>query len=111
MKYKIRAKLWLWNPEKGSWHFATIHPEISKKISDKFKNLNQGWGSLPVKIYFANPEKKKAKIILETSIFPDTKSYKEKVYILPVKKKIRQQLGIQNGDIIEFELEIKKLCK
>jgi hypothetical protein len=108
MKYKIKAKVWLWNPEKGSWHFVTIEPKIANEISEKYKSLKGGWGSLPVKAYFKNPENKKEKIILETVVFPNKQDKDIFTYILPIKKKIRNELGIQDGDIIEFELEIRK---
>jgi hypothetical protein len=115
MKYKIKAKVWLWNPEKGSWHFVTIEPKIANEISEKYKSLKGGWGSLPVKVYFkphlASPKTGKGqnnKIILETVVFPNKQDKNIFTYILPIKKKIRNELGIQDGDIIEFELEIRK---
>jgi len=117
MKYKVKAKVWLWNPEKGSWHFVTIAPEIAEKISQKYKEFKGGWGSLPVKVYFSEggggeaaasiAVKKHKTIILETSIFPNKQDKKILTYILPIKKKIRGELGVQDGDIIEFEFEIR----
>jgi hypothetical protein len=106
MKYKVKAKLFLWNPEKGSWHFVTIPPELSSELSEKYKKFAGGWGSLPVKVYFENPENKKQKIILETSIFKNKKEKNYFTYILPIKKSVRQELGVQDRDIVEFELEV-----
>ena len=111
MKYKIKAKCWLWvsasGSAKGAWHFVTIPPEVSEKIEKKYKNVHGGWGSLPVKVKFG-------KILLETSIFknkrdkgtlmPQAKNYL--TYILPLKKTIRQEVGIQDGDVVDFTLEI-----
>jgi hypothetical protein len=47
------------------------------------------------------------KIILETSIFPNKHDKNIFTYILPIKKSIRNELGVQHGDIIDFELEVK----
>ena len=42
----------------------------------------------------------------KTSIFPDSK---EGVYILPIKKVVRQQAGMEVGDLGAFDLEIGKI--
>jgi Domain of unknown function (DUF1905) len=105
MKYKVRNKLWLWGGgEKGSWHFVTIPPETAHKISAKFYAQKRGWGSYPVcvTILFLDG-KKKTKINFKTSIFPNKR---DKTFILPVKKSIRQEIGVQDGDILDLILEI-----
>jgi hypothetical protein len=103
MKYKVRNKLWLWNAHKGSWHFFTIPPEVAASIKEKYGNLTKGWGSLPVIAVLKSELGEKA--TLSTSVFPDKKSG---TYILPVKKSVRKDLGVQEGDILEVVIEIKK---
>ena len=104
MKYKIKAKVWLWvgasGSTKGSWHFVTIPPEVSEKIEKKYKNVHGGWGSLPVRVKFG-------KVSLETSMFKNKRDKNYLTYILPLKKTIRQEVGIQDGDVVDFTLEIK----
>ena len=104
MKYKIKSKVWLWvgasGSSKGAWHFVTVPPEISEKINMKYKNMHGGWGSLRVKAKFG-------KIILETSMFKNNKEKKYVTYILPLKKSFRSEAGVQDGDIMEFVLEVK----
>lgn len=104
MKYKIKAKCWLWvsskGDSKGAWHFVTIPPEISEKINKKYKDVHGGWGSLPVKVKFG-------KVLLETSMFKNKREKNYLTYILPIKKKIRQEAGIQDGDVVDFTLEIR----
>jgi hypothetical protein len=102
MKYKVRNKLWIWGGgEKVSWHFVTIPPDVSEKINKKYKDFKKGWGSLPVRATLLNT---KPKVFLDTSIFPNTK---DKTFLMPVKKKTRLELGVQDGDIVEFTIEIK----
>lgn len=52
MRYKVKGKVFLWNAEKGSWHFVSIPPDVSQILSEKYKKFAGGWGSLPVKVYF-----------------------------------------------------------
>lgn len=103
MKCKIKAKVWLWvgasGSTKGSWHFVTIPPEISEKIEKKYRSAHRGWGSLKVKANFG-------KTLLETSMFKNKREKNYLTYILPLKKTLRQEAGIQDGDILEFSLEI-----
>lgn len=103
MKYKVKAKLWVWGGgEKGSWHFVTIPPDTAEKINKKYINQKRGWGSFPVKVSFLNT---RPKVTLETSIFPNKK---DATFILPIKKKTRLELGVQSNDVVDFVLEIKK---
>lgn len=110
MRYKIRNKVWVWGGgEKGSWHFLTVPPDVTERINKKYKEIKKGWGSLPVIVYFkvenSSYSKKKVEIVkLATSIFPNKK---DKTFLLPIKKKTRLEVGIQDGDIIDFELEVK----
>ena len=110
MKYKIKAKLWLWvgasGGTKGAWHFVTISPEISEKINKKYKNNHGGWGSLKVLAKFKNPGGRTS-VVLETSMFKNFREKNYLTYILPIKKKIRQEIGVQDDDILDFVLELK----
>lgn len=107
MKFKIKSKVWLWvgasGNAKGSWHFVTVPPEISEKINKKYINMHGGWGSLKVKAGFGVGKNRN---VLETSMFKNMRDKKYLTYILPLKKTIRQQVGIQDGDVIEFDLQI-----
>jgi hypothetical protein len=61
---------------------------------------------LPVKVYFGG-EDNTSETILETSIFPNNKDKNVFTYFLALKKSIRSEVGIQDGDIVDFQLEIK----
>lgn len=54
-----------------------------------------GWGSLPVNVSLGKSRWK-------TSIFPDKKIF----YLLPIKSQIRKAEKINDGDLINLEIEI-----
>ena len=99
-EYKVKSRVWLWNAEKGSWHFVTIPNNISDEIhfAQKLKNFGQrrGFGSVKVKITIG-------KSVFSTSLFPNSK---DKTFVMPIKASIRKTENINNGDEIEFTLKI-----
>jgi hypothetical protein len=103
VKYKIKNKIWIWPGESANWHFFIIPPEVAGVISKKYHGLKRGFGSLPVSVSATSELGEKAKF--ETSIFPYKKTG---AYFLPLKKSVRRELGVQDGDILEVSLEIKE---
>ncbi len=101
--YIIKGQLWLWNGEKGSWHFFTIPADISNEIhfATKLRNYGQrrGFGSIKVNVQIG-------KTHFETSIFP---SSKDKTYLLPINAKARKAENIGAGDEIEIHLKLKEI--
>ncbi len=94
--FKIGSRVWLY-PGMSGWRFASIPKKQSKEIKDQFGSLRRGWGSLPVLVTIG-------KTSWKTSIFPDGKSG---TYLLPLKAEIRRKEGIEEGDKIQFVLEIR----
>lgn len=98
--YEIVGKLWLWNFEKGSWHFFTIPVKIANEIhfNEKLRNFGQrrGFGSVKVRAQINDS-------VFETSIFPVSK---EQTYFLPVNAKVRKAQNIGNGDEVKVILTI-----
>lgn len=92
--FEINGRVWEWEG-KGAWHFVTIDPKTSKQIKDEYHYPKRGFGSIPVNVTLNSS-------LWKTSIFPE----KEGTYLLPIKKSIRAQQGIQKGDTIKFTLEI-----
>jgi len=96
-KYSITAKVWLYPGDKASWHFITIPKKESKEITEKYKPLKKGWGSLPVAVTIR-------KTTWNTSVFPDSKSG---TYLLPLKALIRRKEGLESGDKVSIVITIK----
>jgi hypothetical protein len=82
LSYCIKGKVWIYQG-KGAWFFLTIPKEESKKIKFFTNNggIRRGWGSI-------RGEARIGKTIWKTSIFPNSK---EGVFLLPIKKEIRQK--------------------
>ncbi len=78
-QFKLQANVWLYPGETGNWHFVTVPKKESAQITEQFKSMKKGWGSLPVEV-------KIGKTTWTTSIFPDSTS---RTYLLPLKAEVR----------------------
>lgn len=92
-KYQIKSQLFKWQGE-AAWFFIRIGEKISENIKDNFGMFAKGWGSLPVNVTLGKSNWK-------TSIFPD-----KKTYLLPIKAQIRKAEKINDGDLVNLEIEI-----
>jgi len=95
--YYIKSKIWLWQAQKGSWHFATVPKEVAEDIRKMFGYLAAGWGSIPVELTIGQSTWK-------TSIFPDKKSG---TYIIPLKSDIRKKENLKEGDEVEIDILVR----
>ena len=93
----VTSPLWVWNGEKGSWHFLTIPPDesVEFRLQAAAAGLRRGFGSLRV-------EARIDSIAWRTSIFPQ----KSGGYVLPIKADVRRRAGISAGDEVTVELEL-----
>ena len=99
LSFTFAAECWLWQAEKGSWHFITLPEDKSEEIKFFSENLSgkrRGWGAVRVQATIGNAH-------WETSIFPHAKS---KAYILPIKAEIRKKVKFGAGDQVEVHLKI-----
>lgn len=97
--YTFQAKLWLYEGE-GAWCFVTLPPRVGaeiKQLASDFKT--RGFGAVKVEIT-CNGQ------VWQSSIFPDKKSGS---YVLPVKKAVRDKVGIAAGDTADFSLTLVDL--
>jgi hypothetical protein len=90
-EFEFRAGLWLYPGEAG-WHFVTVPPGVADDIDGQVGE-RAGFGSIPVIVTVGTSTWK-------TSLFPDKKAAS---FVLPVKKAVRQQEGIEAG----FELWVR----
>jgi hypothetical protein len=94
-QYSIRTALWRYKAH-AAWHFLTIGKKKAAEIKELYGHERRGWGSLPVTVTLGSSTWK-------TSIFPTT----EGEYILPVKKSVRANEGIGDGDRVSFTFIIR----
>jgi len=91
--FLIKGEMWRWHGD-GGWHFLTI----DKKTSEKIKNIGNSYGA-----GFIKTKVSVGKSIWETALFPNSK---EKTYLISIKKKIREQENLFEGDVIKVRVEI-----
>jgi Domain of unknown function (DUF1905) len=104
-KFKFKSKVIVWNAgnsakgeQGGAWRFARVPEEMSAKIKEMQKGrLRRGWGAVYAKVKVGKSE-------WQTSIFPDRRSA---TYLLPLKKQIRFEENLYDGDEFTFSIKIR----
>lgn len=85
------GKVWLYEGP-GGWHFVTLPEAAGRTVREL--SVRNGWGSVRVTVTIGTTT-------WETSVFPDKRSGS---YLLPIKKEVRDRVGISSGDRIRFTL-------
>ena len=98
LSYSFTTDLWVWlSPKKATaWHFITVPQDDADHMRFFSAHLTRGFKSLRVCARIGDTEWK-------TSIFPSTERGS---YILPVKKSVRQNENIGEGDPVKVFLKI-----
>jgi hypothetical protein len=94
--FSFKSKIWLWNGQKGSWHFISLPVDLSKRLKG-FDTPRKGFGSIAVKVTIG-------KTTWKTSVFPDKKSG---TYVLPLKKDVRKKETLAEGDKVEVSFTLQ----
>ena len=63
------------------FYFALIPSDIGEKIAERSREVSYGWGAIPVEAAIDG-------VVFRTSLFP-----RDGTYLLPLKDKLRSQLG------------------
>lgn len=92
--YSVTAPVWLWNADKGSWHFVTISGDAANEIRFDSMGLRSGFGSVKVLAEISGVQ-------WATSLFPSGDGY-----ILPLKADVRRRAKIASGDEISVNLRL-----
>ena len=92
--YRFDAELWLWDGD-AAWHFVTLPGEVSDDV--RAHGAPQGFGSVRVRVTVGGTT-------WSTSVFPDTR---RGAYLLPVKKDVRRREGLELGDTVAVQLELR----
>jgi hypothetical protein len=91
------AEVWQWDARKSdSWYFVSLPPDLADDIDAEHGHQAKGFGSLRVEVRIGTTT-------WQTSIFPDTK---QATYVLPLKKQVRTQERLANGQRTEVTLEV-----
>ena len=92
------GSLWLWNAEKGSWHFITVPPDAAAQIRLEGLAGSGGFGSVRVEAAIGE-------VRWRTSLFPLKGSG---AYLLPVKAVVRRRAGVAAND--EETVTLQPIC-
>ncbi|MFI7547177.1 DUF1905 domain-containing protein [Actinoplanes sp. NPDC049599] len=91
------AELWLWEARRlDSWTFVSLPAGASEEIRELTGGQARGFGSVRVRVTVGGS-------VWRTSIFPDGK---REVYVLPVKRAVRQAEGLGPGDTAAVSIEL-----
>jgi hypothetical protein len=93
MEYSFPARLWMTTGD-SAWHFVTLPHDVADDIEERTADTRRGFGSVRVSVTVGSTT-------WMTSLFPDTKAQS---YVLPVKKRVRDDEGLRAGDRIEVSL-------
>ncbi|MBU3668721.1 MAG: DUF1905 domain-containing protein [Candidatus Taylorbacteria bacterium] len=87
--YTCTSTVWIYPSETTSWYFVEIPKEISEQIRvGKVKPKSFGVVKIEARI---------GKVVWHTALFFNSRT---KTYIVPIKKSIRRQCGVQDGDTV-----------
>ena len=93
--FAFEAEVWLYEGA-GGWHFVTVPAGVSDDIESRAAGRRRGFGSVRVEATIGDTT-------WATSVFPDAK---RRAYVLPVKKDVRSQEGIADGDRVQVRLAL-----
>lgn len=93
MQIEFDSAVTRWDKRVESWFFATMPEELSLELRE-LPSPPRGFGSLRVRARIGSS-------IWTTSIF-----FSEGAFVLPLKKAIRQEQSIAEGDVVTVDLDI-----
>lgn len=76
------------------FYYARLPAEVAGEIAAVKKAASYGWGVIPVEAEING-------VRFETSLFP-----KDGTYLLPLKAKVRERIGVTVDDVVEVEMRV-----
>lgn len=96
LQYEFTAALWPWEVRRDLWTFVSLPERASAEIAEFAEGLTRGFRSVPVRARIGT-------ITWRTSIFPGSAGG---VYVLPVKRAVREANRVEVGDEVAVWLEV-----
>lgn len=94
MKIEFTGVIWFWRGP-APWLFVTIPDEQSSDLKAISRAVTYGWGVIPVHVQIGDTQ-------WTTSLFP-----RDNLYLVPIKKKVREAEKLEEGDEVTVRLEVK----
>lgn len=97
MIVEFDAELWVWDARRDdTWTFVSLPADASEEIRDRTGGPRPGFGSVKVRVTLGGST-------WRTSIFPDRA---RGIYVLPVKRAVREAEALDPGDIATVTVEL-----
>jgi hypothetical protein len=81
------------------FYYARLPPDAAAEIARIKKHVTYGWGAIPVDAGIND-------VRFTTSLFP-----REGTYLLPLKDKVRRQIGATVGDTVAVVMQVGRAPK
>ena len=94
MMIEFSGKIWYWRGP-SPFYFVTVPQEQSEVLEAISEEVTYRWGMIPVYSRINTTE-------FMTSLFP-----KDGLYIVPLKVKVREAEGLEEGDLVTIQLSIR----
>ena len=94
MNFEFSGKIWYWRGP-SPFYFVSIPLEQSQQIKAVSGIASYGWGVIPVQVRIGQTK-------FTTSLFP-----KDGLYIVPIKKIVRDSEAIDLDDEVQIQIEIR----
>ena len=96
MEFRFDGDLWRWESRRSFYTFVSLPPEVEDHVLMVAGDLLRGWGSVRVEARIGSST-------FATSVFP---LGDEAAYALPVKRAVRDALGVGVGDTVSVTLRL-----
>lgn len=96
MELRFDGDLWRWESRRAFYTFVSLPPEVEDHVLMVAGDLLRGWGSVRVEARIGSST-------FATSVFP---LGDEAAYALPVKRAVRDALGVGVGDTVSVTLRL-----
>ncbi len=93
--FQFTATVFIYPSAAAAWYFVSVPSKDAVMIKNTVPK-QRGFGSVPVYVEIDG-------LVFKTALFPNKYA---KSYILPLKKAIREQLGIVVGDSISVSIRV-----
>lgn len=92
--FTVTNKVWIWPGDSANWYFIYVDGKEKEYVSQNAKTHHNGMVRVQARI---------GTTTWETSLFPHKR---EQCYLLAIKKSVRKQEGIMEGDGVTVEVTL-----
>lgn len=94
MRFTVSGEIWYWRGP-APFHFLPVPEEESRELQAAARLVTYGWGMIPVTARIGST-------LWKTSLFP-----RQGRYLVPLKDSVRHAHGLERGDHVTVQLELR----